>query len=596
MELNNITNTGTWGQQVTRLNDNFNKVALGIDTLQEMYESLSQSAIEVVDTLPQTGAANKIYRLVGATSYSDYMYNADDLNTPILMATYDNAIDDEPTAGSDNLVKSGGVKGVLNELGFYVEDAEWVRVVTDSEWKILAGIKADGSVEWVGGVPTPVKEYIKEYADEHGGDMSGKVDQSEYDQKMSEIDEEIEELQQAESSVEYKESIEYSDAKTDSEYKFLEGIRMDGVKEINGDLVVRGKVYAEKLIEDEKLDNVGSVITFNNPAEMTVKLQMLCAKDKGVDVKPLNILHFSDIHEEKNELQRVMAFYRKYHYYIDDILHTGDNVAEQYDTGSFDFWGEVEGAEKILNVIGNHDGAKSGSPIDWNYYCGQLCYERYFAPYIQNWGVTYTPNVCYYYKDYQQQKVRLIVLDDNISEDYSAENTWLQGVLNDARTNNLSVVIATHTPKGYGIATKVNKPNTAERCSFSNGSLNASAMYRYADACTLVESFITAGGKFVCWLCGHSHKMDMGFSVDFPNQLQVCADIAYAKRTDEDVLREPFNNSEDSFNVVSIDTENGLLKLVHVGTTYDKFLRRRDTLCYDYVNKVLVSDNGESFM
>ena len=73
MELNNITNTGTWGQQVTKLNDNFNKVALGIDTLQSAYQSLSQSAIEAVDTLPQTGEANKIYRLVGTTSYSDYI-------------------------------------------------------------------------------------------------------------------------------------------------------------------------------------------------------------------------------------------------------------------------------------------------------------------------------------------------------------------------------------------------------------------------------------------------------------------------------------------------------------------------------------------
>lgn len=113
MELNNITNTGTWGQQVTKLNDNFNKVALGIDTLQKMYESLYQSAIEVVDTLPTTGKANKIYRLVGTTSYSDYMYNTDDLNTPILMATYNNAIENEPTPGSNNLVKSGGVAAAM---------------------------------------------------------------------------------------------------------------------------------------------------------------------------------------------------------------------------------------------------------------------------------------------------------------------------------------------------------------------------------------------------------------------------------------------------------------------------------------------------
>ena len=116
MELNNITNTGTWGEQATRLNDNFNKVALGIDTLQSAYQSLSQSAIEAVDTLPQTGEANKIYRLVGTTSYSDYMYNTDDLTTPILMATYNNAIDNTPTANSANLVTSGGVADKIFDL------------------------------------------------------------------------------------------------------------------------------------------------------------------------------------------------------------------------------------------------------------------------------------------------------------------------------------------------------------------------------------------------------------------------------------------------------------------------------------------------
>lgn len=253
MELNNITNTGTWGQQVTRLNDNFNKVALWIDTLQEMYESLSQSAIEVVDTLPSTGKANKIYRLVGTTSYSDYMYNTDDLNTPILMATYNNAIENEPTPGSNNLVKSGGIAsnivfdisayhatgstlatyadltsalgtnganvpsevrkggmsikfvqtydnkyvqyrlmsdefttdvthwqgvddeptvgsdnlvksgGIVSMYGKYVKDKKWIRVLVDKGGRFICGIDINGEVEWSAGVPTPVKNYIKDY-------------------------------------------------------------------------------------------------------------------------------------------------------------------------------------------------------------------------------------------------------------------------------------------------------------------------------------------------------------------------------------------------------------------------------------------------
>ena len=51
-----------------------------------------------------------IYRVAGETSYADWMYNG---TTIIKMAEYDNAIDEEPTPNSDNLVKSGGVFEVV---------------------------------------------------------------------------------------------------------------------------------------------------------------------------------------------------------------------------------------------------------------------------------------------------------------------------------------------------------------------------------------------------------------------------------------------------------------------------------------------------
>ena len=67
-------------------------------------------------------------------------------------------VDDVPTAGSDNLVKSGGV---VETYGEYVENPEWIKVITDKDDKILCGIKADGSIEWSVGVPTPVIKYIQ---------------------------------------------------------------------------------------------------------------------------------------------------------------------------------------------------------------------------------------------------------------------------------------------------------------------------------------------------------------------------------------------------------------------------------------------------
>jgi hypothetical protein len=44
---------------------------------------------------------------------------------------------------------------------YYDENLEWVKVILDSEDKLLAGIKADGTVEWSAGVPRPVREYVE---------------------------------------------------------------------------------------------------------------------------------------------------------------------------------------------------------------------------------------------------------------------------------------------------------------------------------------------------------------------------------------------------------------------------------------------------
>ena len=89
--------------------DNGNTLDSKIKALQETYAGLTQSDI-IIGTLPASGVANTIYRVPGTNSYSDYMWDGTQF---VPMATYNNAIDDVPTAGSENLVKSGGVANVL---------------------------------------------------------------------------------------------------------------------------------------------------------------------------------------------------------------------------------------------------------------------------------------------------------------------------------------------------------------------------------------------------------------------------------------------------------------------------------------------------
>lgn len=66
--------------------------------------------------------------------------------------------DTEPILESPNMLPSGAV---AFNLGYYESNPEWVRVILDGAKRVLAGIKKDGSVEWMVGVPTPIKKYIE---------------------------------------------------------------------------------------------------------------------------------------------------------------------------------------------------------------------------------------------------------------------------------------------------------------------------------------------------------------------------------------------------------------------------------------------------
>ena len=106
------------------LDNNGNSVEQSLGVLHDLYEALTQSNIVVVasEDWPLAELEERtIYRVAGTTSYTDYMYDG---TKAVPMATYDNAIDDVPTAGSDNLVKSGGVADAFSDpsKGFVYDD------------------------------------------------------------------------------------------------------------------------------------------------------------------------------------------------------------------------------------------------------------------------------------------------------------------------------------------------------------------------------------------------------------------------------------------------------------------------------------------
>lgn len=325
-----------------------------------------------------------------------------------------------------------------------------------------------------------------------------------------------------------------------------------------------------------------------------------------------NLIHFSDIHGDTVALQRIVDFRDKFKNYINDVLCTGDNVWYEFNHG-MDFWDAVEGSESILNCLGNHDTTAIGG-----YHSGDVsaadCYDKFFAPYISDWGdVVISENQCYYYKDYPAYGIRLIVLDlyhpDNtsvVSDTLgTAQQAWFENALEGARTAQtpLHVIVAGHvTERNW--SGHIDTPfDDLQRA--NDYVLDSRLPTLGSEAIGAIDNFIDAGGKFVCYLCGHMHSDSFRKFNNHSNMLSVVVQNASVREhnpgsphgtiaiqstgpnnTNARVIGEV---SEDAFNLVSVDTLHTILTITRIGQNYDVFGRHLGSVCYDYNSNRIIS-------
>lgn len=368
-----------------------------------------------------------------------------------------------------------------------------------------------------------------------------------------------------------------------------------------GDTAIPWEKYFDKTAVDriarEKIaefDGNTDIIQRNGIAETTLKLQQLNrptrTASRTLGTAPLCFLHFSDIHGDKKRLQNIIEFKEYYSDYIADIIHTGDTV-RYYSTDGITFWNEVEGAENILNCIGNHDTLVGST---WIGMTMAEAYTTYFAPYISNWGVTGTSGQTYYYKDYTDNKVRLIVLD--IMHQSADQLTWFTSTLASARTANLHVIVAVHSRAHWQFTSHVtawdDKPlvpsYTAGYSDTSASTYPENLSDDYADA---VDDFMTGGGYFVCWIHGHTHHKMFAQLQTHPNQLDVAVENASIPNFAWTYVKARIENSksEDCFNVFAVDVDSKVLRIMTVGATYDRYMRHADTISYNYDTHTLLT-------
>lgn len=292
---------------------------------------------------------------------------------------------------------------------------------------------------------------------------------------------------------------------------------------------------------------------------------------------PLGFIHISDVHNNTTVWQRFVEYLNKYQSYLSFALHTGDYCGDNI-TEYTDLYTKADNQKPILNCVGNHDTYTSQQ--DRTAVSVETVYGKLFN-HTSDWDVTFPEDVdypTYYYKDISASNVRLIVLDDYY--DLEDQATWLTSVLDDAKTNGLHVITASHE----AVHTVTDHLDTT----FQTIANFTPTTYSFAFD-QIIADFKEAGGIHIAHLCGHEHHDVIGYTAN--GVLCVLVECALPWTGYTDSARVSGTRSYDCFNLFGVDANVGVFKMVRIGANADCFCREKISLCYDYINNELLYTN-----
>ncbi|MBO7393380.1 MAG: metallophosphoesterase [Abditibacteriota bacterium] len=309
--------------------------------------------------------------------------------------------------------------------------------------------------------------------------------------------------------------------------------------------------------------------------------------------KPFSLFCMADLHGDGEELGYLTEFYNHYEKYFNGALCVGDIICDSA-LSDFTYWGKTPGHEKVMIAIGNHDTLRDHKdwvvPGVWEYQLSMReAYDRYQKDFIAGWDVVYEEGKTYYYKDYPENRVKLIVLDCMLNPEKEKEADdeqfgWFKKALADAKEKDLSVLAAYH----------YQCPNVVKiDCNFTDidklEHFETLESMRYRQA---VDDFMSEGGKFVCWLCGHLHWEIFGYCRDFPKQLIrcICGTGRWSGEATGFMTRKNGRRSRDAADVAVVDTSTETLRIVRVGANMDSYMRPRNGITINYKTFEIISE------
>lgn len=568
-----------------------------------------------------------------------------------------------PLAAHQGKVLDGKISQLGQEIteryGAYENNPEWVRVVTDNDGRVLYGVKIDGKFYFGADCPPQVQEYVQAQIDAIGIDalFATKVDKvtgkslinadyasaqdatenPEWLQVVTDSEDKVLEgidkrgnkvqnlpLKTPFNEILYTENPEWLEVKIDADGKIIEGTKKDGTKVYFGvpdDI----KEYIKDYIGDKFLNRTA----YQTHLASTLGFARRSTWDSEHDylpvdwVAPLVFLHISDAHiggstyrpqiyNAVKALNKLSVNEKNNGMDAKFMIATGDICNNNYAEDISNFTQAVAGANKpVLIAIGNHDVGNSKTKS----ICGTdaQVYTKFISPYIDDWdlateneGTPHPSGKCYYFKDFADEKIRLIVLyeyesDFELDPNDSSKLKYQRGyrAFRQAQIDWL-IDSLMKTPDDYGVM--IAKHQQENQRGYSENPFNSVLTYGGGDQFTYVDKDIIAeivdafinktsltkdyaqtgevvttlsvdvdfsnkeSTEFICYLSGHNHCDGISFLKDFSNQLELnigCDNTHYTHSSD--MLQQKDTLSEDLINVYSIDRNNKCICVVRIG-------------------------------
>ena len=294
--------------------------------------------------------------------------------------------------------------------------------------------------------------------------------------------------------------------------------------------------------------------------------------------KPLVFTHFSDVHTRQELWDRIMEYNNHYSDYLDFSIHTGDYCGANQD-GYIDLYSNGTKCNvTVYNCVGNHDTYLTDNSTADKKVTHDLLFNH-----TDGWTNVKFMNIANsmtYYKDFPDKKIRLIVLD--YYYDKNDQCTWLNEKLTEAKTNGYHVVTCMHEMTNVIMNKLETNFQTIDKFELLGGNKNSISKFD-----KVIGDWIKTGGVHVANFAGHEHSDFIGYTEN--GVLNICVQAATDNTIWTDGKRVKNTKTWDCFNVVSVETSTGTLKLIRIGNNSDHYLREKKVLSYNYIDKKIIT-------